>query len=339
MKVTIKDVAKLASVSSATVSKVLNNKPVKKKTEQRVREVIKKLDYQPNLLAKSFAHRISYHIGVTVSTGALTPVDQFFLIFLQGIMEVATAHSYSVSVVPALGSEREEAKLIKDMFRKTMLDGYILTNPYYSPQTFLEFLKLDLPLVVTGRVPEAIPISTVDANSGEGIYLAASHLIALGHRSIVFLSGPKQYFVCQDRLNGYLAALRDHQIRSDPSLIKEADFTFEGGYQAAKEALAALQFTAICACNDAMAIGALKALQEGGIKVPGQVSVAGYDDLPLSAMVQPALTTVKSPIYQLGKEAARMLFANLADRRQIEKLVLPVELVERDSSGAVKVDF
>ena len=213
MRVTIKDVAKLASVSPATVSKVLNNKPVKQETGQRVKEVIKKLDYHPNLLAKSFARKISYHIGVTVSTGALTPVDQFFLIFLQGVMEVATANTYSVSIVPALGSEQEEENLIKEMFRKNMIDGYILTNPYYSPRTFLEFLKLDIPLVVTGRVQESIPISTVDANSAEGIYLATSHLIELGHERILFLSGPKQYFVCEDRLNGYLSALRARKIK------------------------------------------------------------------------------------------------------------------------------
>ncbi len=335
MRVTIKDVAKLASVSPATVSKVLNNKPVKQETGQRVKEVIKKLDYHPNLLAKSFARKISYHIGVTVSTGALTPVDQFFLIFLQGVMEVATANTYSVSIVPALGSEQEEENLIKEMFRKNMIDGYILTNPYYSPRTFLEFLKLDIPLVVTGRVQESIPISTVDANSAEGIYLATSHLIELGHERILFLSGPKQYFVCEDRLNGYLSALRARKIKPDGKLIIEDDFTFEGGYRAARRAIDDLDFTAICAYNDAMAIGALKALQEKGIKVPRQVSLVGYDDLPIGTMLQPMLTTVHSPIYQLGKEAAKMLFANLKDRDNIDDLILPVKLIVRESCGAV----
>ncbi len=303
---------------------------MKLETEQRVKEVIEKFDYQPNLLAKSFARKTSYHIGVTVPAGPLTPVEQFFLIFLQGVMEVATANAYSVSVIPALGSAQEE-KLLKDMFLRNMIDGYILTNPHYSPRTFLEFLKLDLPLVVTGRVQDSIPISTVDANGSEGIYLTTSHLIELGHERILFLNGAKQYFMCEDRLNGYLAAFRDHRIEPDGSLIREAEFTFEGGYKAAAEAIDALQFTAICAGNDAMATGALKALQEKGLKVPRQISLAGYDDLPLSTMLKPTLTTVQAPIYQLGREAAKMLFAVLKDRSHIGKLVLPVKLVVRES--------
>ena len=144
----------------------------------------------------------------------------------------------------------------------------------------MEILKHKIPTVVIGRIPQNLPIATVDTDNVEGIYLAVKHLLDLGHRKIAYLSAPLHFIASQDRYAGYQKALAERGILIDPNLVLEAEANFEGGYQGMLQFLdKKLEATALCAFNDAMAIGAIKALQENNIKIPEEIAVIGHDDL------------------------------------------------------------
>lgn len=332
MKPTIRDVASLAGVSPATVSRVLNNKPVKSQTKERIEQAIKKLDYYPNVLAQNFVHNISYHIGVTMTEReGLTAVDQFNSVLLQGILGIAKSKNYSVTLIPLSGID-DKGNLLVDMFRKNAIDGAIILDPGDNLNLFFEILKHSIPAVVIGRIPNNLPIPTVDTDNVEGIYLVAKHLINLGHKKIAYFSGPLNYIASQDRYAGYQKALAESGIAFDPNLVIESESNFEGGYRGLLEFLNKnLEATAICAFNDAMAIGAIKALQDNKISVPDEIAVVGHDDLPVGAMIHPALTTIHSPIEQMGEEATKMLFKKIEEPGEPERKILSVNLKVRQS--------
>ena len=337
MKSTIRDVASLARVSPATVSRVLNNKPVREQNKKRIESAIQKLDYYPNVLAQNFVSNISYHIGVTMTERkGLTAVDQFNPVLLQGILEIAKNKNYSVTLIP-FSDVVDKSNLLVDMFRRNAIDGAIVLDPGDNPNLFLEILKYKIPAVVIGRIPNDLPISTVDTDNVEGIYLSVKHLLGLGHKRIAYLSAPLNYIASQDRYAGYQKALTESGIALEPKLVLEAEASFEGGYQGMLQFLAAgFEATAVSAYNDAMAIGAIKALQDNKIKLPEQVAVIGHDDLPTSAMIYPALSTIHSPIEEMGSEAAKLLFRNIENPMAAERKIMPVKLKIRQSCGFVK---
>ena len=337
MKSTIRDVASLARVSPATVSRVLNNKPVREQTRKKIESAIQKLDYYPNVLAQNFVSNISYHIGVTMTERkGLTAVDQFNPVLLQGILEIAKNKNYSVTLIP-FSDVVDKSNLLVDMFRRNAIDGAIVLDPGDNPNLFLEILKYKIPAVVIGRIPNDLPISTVDTDNVEGTYLAVKHLLGLGHKRIAYLSAPLQYMASQDRYTGYQKALAESRIGLESKLVLEAESNFEGGYQGMLQFLAGgFEATAICAFNDAMAIGAIKALQDNKIKIPEQIAVIGHDDLPTSAMIHPALSTMHSPIEEMGAEAAKLLFRNIENPMAAERKIMPVKLKIRQSCGFAK---
>ncbi len=334
MKSTIRDVASLAKVSPATVSRVLNNKPVREQTKKKIESAIQKLDYYPNMLAQNFVSNISYHIGVTMTERkGLTAVDQFNPVLLQGILEVAKNKNYSVTLIPTCEAA-EHNNLLVDLFRRNAIDGAIILDPSDNTSLFFEILKYKIPAVVIGRIPTNLPISTVDTDNVEGIYLAVKHLLRLGHKKIAYLSAPLNYIASQDRYAGYQKALAECGIGINPKLILEKEASFEGGYQGMLQFLAGdFEATAVSAYNDAMAIGAIKALQDNKIKIPEQVAVIGHDDLPTSAMIYPALSTIHSPIEEMGTEAANLLFREMENLAAAERKIMPVKLKLRQSCG------
>lgn len=338
MKATIRDVANLAGVSPATVSRVLNNRPVKEETRKKIEAAIEKLDYYPNVLAQNFVSNISYHIGVTITEReGLTAVDQFNPVLLQGILKIAKNENYSITLIPFSGRSDDKNNLLVDMYRRNAIDGAIVLDPGENQSLFLEILKHKIPTVVIGRIPQNLPIATVDTDNVEGIYLAVKHLLDLGHRKIAYLSAPLHFIASQDRYAGYQKALAERGILIDPNLVLEAEANFEGGYQGMLQFLdKKLEATALCAFNDAMAIGAIKALQENNIKIPEEIAVIGHDDLPASAMIYPALSTVHSPIEDMGAEAAKLLFRKIKEKTGAERKIMPVELKIRQSCGYSK---
>lgn len=329
MKATILDVAKLAGVSPATVSRMINGKAVRKQTKERIEKAIDVLDYYPNVIARSFVQKTSYHLGVSVTSTSFTSIDQFYLIFLQGVINIAQEKGYSVTIVPSWDRVDE----LVEMFRKNLFDGIIMTNPVEDLGLYLKLLKYKIPIAVTGKVPDGLKIPTVDADSIEGAYLAANHLLTHGHKRIAYVNGPLNYFVCRDRLAGYKGALKKADVPYDPNLLVESEFTYEGGYKAVSELLERkVDFTGICAFNDAMACGIIKALKERGYSIPGDIAVVGFDNLPVGTLIEPKLTTVHSSITELGEEATKVLFNSLETPND-EKKVIPVELVVRESCG------
>jgi DNA-binding LacI/PurR family transcriptional regulator len=333
MKATIKDVASLAKVSIATVSRVLNNQDnVSLETKRKVQLAMHKLDYQPNVLAQRFVRNISHLIAVVIDERGMTAMDQFILVLLQGVFKVTKPRGYDVILIPGTDLDVNYKSLVA-MFNQNMYDGVILTSPTKNQLPYLNLLQAKVPVVVSGRVPEGIPISTIDNDNVKATYVATKYLLELGHRRIAYIGGPSYYWVGEERLNGYKKAISEAGLTISPELVVEDSFDFAGGYRSLQQLLACgADFTAICVYNDPMAIGTIKGLKDRGYKVPGDVSVIGCDNLPIGMMVEPALSTIQSNISQVGEITAKLLFEALeGGESEVTHNLLPLELVKRES--------
>ena len=325
---TISDVAKLANVSTATVSRVLSHSGnVKKETAERVLEAIQKLNYQPNLLARQLRKMESKTILVVVPDISNT----FFSKVLRGIEQVAIEHDYEVILGDTGNSlEREEGYL--DILRKKKADGMILLTARLERRLLEEFAG-EFPVVLACEYLEGSKIPTVSIDNISGARKATEYLIRLGHRRIAFISGPLNVILSRDRLKGFHQALEQHEIPLESCFVQEGDFSFESGYHMMMKFLALEQPpTAVFAANDEMAIGAIKAIKSQGLHVPNDISVIGFDDLKFASIYEPALTTISQPMYEIGKKAMELLI-EIINKKSLEKnqYILEDRLVIRDT--------
>ncbi|RKX77895.1 MAG: LacI family transcriptional regulator [Spirochaetes bacterium] len=301
---TIQDVARLAGVSIATVSRVINNSPhkVNRETRGRVLKVIQDLGYRPNALAKSLLNKKTMTIGVIIPDIS----NPYYAEILRGIQDVAEEHGYAVTIQ---NTDRNQERIIKQIYllREKLADGIIFSGGIihgFGPLSALREMREKV--VVIGRHEVDFPAVRVD-NIG-GATQAIQHLIDLGHRKIGFIGGSAMSTTVMDRLTGYRNALAQNGYRPDEELIKEANFTPESGYTVAKAMLSqSNRPTAVFAANDQMAFGVIKAAREIGLHVPDELAVVGFDDIPLSYYFEPPITTVKIPRYELGVAAMQML--------------------------------
>jgi LacI family transcriptional regulator len=310
----IYEVARVAGVSVATVSRVLNGKgPVRAATRQRVLAAVEQLDYVPHSAARSLSTRR------TMSLGVLLPDmhGEFFSELVRGIDLAARAAGYHVLVSGSHSDPADTAALLQTLHGR--VDGLILMTPAIGADWLRTALPRRLPVVLLNPSRElqangdaASPARHDSLRIGNrlGARLAMDHLLALGHRHIAFLAGPAGNTDAVERLRGYREALADAGVAPEPELELEGDFSEASGLQAG-HAFAALvpRPTAVFAANDAMAIGCLAALRERGLQVPGAVSLVGFDDIPISRYVMPPLTSVHVPIAELGTRAIERLLA------------------------------
>ena len=322
--VTIKDVAAKAGVSVATISRVLNGKgPVRPATGRRVLATAKALHYVPHAAARSLSTRTTHTIGLLLPDLH----GEFFSEVIRGIDGAARRRGYHL-LVSGFHSERAEMTAMLEAVRGRV-DGLIVMAP-------------DRDALMTADEVAAIPV--VRLNSGQGYATSinidnfggavamVNHLASRGHHRIAFIRGPEHNADAAERLRGYRAAMR--RLHTEP-MEYAGDFTEEGGYSAAREIVRHKPLpNAIFAANDSMAIGALRALREASVRVPEEVALAGFDDIPIARYVTPALTTVNVEIAELGRRAFEMLLdeivANSSHQRR-EKF--PTRLVVRESCG------
>lgn len=324
-KLTIRDIARLAGVSTATVSRVLNSKPdVDPDTRQRVMRIVDEHRYVPSFTASSLAG------GRSRLLGALTPSLTWPLMppIMQGIAEVIEQTDYEL-VLYSVSHRTDRSALIDRIIEARLIDGLIAVYPdgiaraeQPSPaedgsradrtaSTHLgELYQKGFPIVILDD--QSLPGQTpwVGPDNRIGAYEAVRHLVRLGHHRIAHIQGPAQYQCSHDRLLGYRQALAEAGIAFDPALVVEGDFTVPGGYAVASELLARTaqdRPTALFAANDQMAYGALSAAREQGLRTPEDLAVIGFDDTALSAHIRPALTTVRQPFDEMGKRAAELL--------------------------------
>lgn len=330
--VTIKDIAALAGVSKTTVSKVLNNKDEKisNATRQKVLDIVKQKNYIPNKMAQSLVTKETKTIGVIIPDIR----NPFFTDIVRGIEDKAFKEGYNIILCNTDESSKKELKAINTLIEK-MVDGIIFA-PYSKGELNLnDYDLLTKPIVLVDKklnIKNLKGIVTLD--NKEGTYLATNHLVGNNHKKILYLSGPLKNKISKDRLKGYKKALKKADIKYDESLVLKGEYSLEWGYEIIKK-LKYINFTAICAGNDLIAIGAIKALKERNIRVPKDVSVVGFDDIETSSIINPQLTTIKQNSYSMGYESANILIKNLEKKsfNNIEKITFKPELIIRDSTA------
>jgi DNA-binding LacI/PurR family transcriptional regulator len=331
---TLEQVARLANVSRATVSRVVNgDRRVGEPARTAVEAAVKELGYSPNRAARSLVTRRSDSVAVVIPepTGQLFG-DPFFPRLLRGISDsLAEAELQLVLLMPqGAADERRVARYLA----AGHTDGVLLVSLHGADPLPADLRRLGIPVVVGGR-PLAPGITYVDVDNRGGAVAATRHLIGLGRAAVATIAGPLDMAPGADRLAGYRDALADAGATADERLIEVADFSLDGGREAMERLLArAPDLDAVFVASDLMALGALGALRRAGHSVPGDVAVVGFDDSPLAASAVPPLSSVRQPIEAMGRDMTRLLLR--AVRREDDpprRVILDTSLVIRESSA------
>ena len=332
----IKAVARLAGVSVATVSRVLNDSgPVKDETRRRILEVVESLGYVPHGAARSLT------TNQTDTLGVLLPdiYGEFFSELIRGIDSAARRQGYHV-LVSGSHEDREEVRAVLRALRGRV-DGLVLMTPSADMLEALRAVPRDsLPTVLLNCPPGVLPFDSINLDNHGGAVAMVRHLAALGHRRIAFLQGPPDNHDARERLRGYRDAVVELGLETDRKLEIRGDFSEEAGCRAGERLLELdPRPEAVFAANDAMAIGCLHALRQAGVEVPEEIAVAGFDDIPIARFMSPPLTSVGVPIAALGALALERLLEAVRQRgiggaSLPHHEELPPTLVVRGSCGA-----
>jgi len=328
--VTIKDVARAANVSVATVSRVLNGSgPVSDETRRLINEVAGRMRYVPHSGARSLI------TSKTETLGVLLPdlYGEFFSEVIRGMDDTAQKNGFHLLISRAYADRHGIETAIRAM--RGRVDGVVVMSPDLDAESLLN-LPSTIPVVLLCSVPRGNDIDSLTIQNCRGAKDMVSHLISLGHKRIAIIQGSPRNYDAAERLRGYRMALREAGITPDSSLEHEGNFTEAAGYAAALRLLALKDRpTAIFAANDSMAIGALSALRESGMAIPEEMAVAGFDDIPLARYMDPPLSSVHVPICELGARAVELLLHGITHKndhaRRRERIA--TELVIRRSTA------
>ncbi|GGE19677.1 catabolite control protein A [Marinithermofilum abyssi] len=334
MSVTIRDVAKRAGVSIATVSRVLNqSKPVSESLRKKIMKAVEETGYRPNAVARSLIHKRTGLVGVIIPE----IYNPYFSGLVQGIESIAQQSGYSVMLAVSGKSVEQELEMLQ-IFQTRQMEGVILASSRWSREHRRWFTQAPMPCVIIGRPAGSLSsVCTAIIDNRKAAYEAVRYLIQLGHRRIGMIRGPKWDRASgEERYAGYRDALREADIppRRQWVAVRE-EFQVIDGYQGMKQIAAAKEKpTAVfCAC-DRIAVGAMQYLEEQGVSVPGDLSIVGFDDEELARIVTPSLTTVRHQPFEMGVQAATMLTEQMLNQQKMGKeAVLPHQLVVRNSTA------
>jgi len=333
---TIREVAATAGVSYQTVSRVINaDGYVAETTRARVLDAISRLKFVPNGIARSLSSRRSHTLGVVSNDIS----DHSFAELAAGAEQEARRHGFYLII----GSVEDESPNDEEAYLRLMqqrrIDGLIVARPRLRPASrrMLAAIADSIPIVAIASRLEALRLHSVDIDNRGGGRIAAAHLVERGHRAIATITGPLDWPSAQARLDGAREALRDAGVGPELEVATSGDWGVEGGRAAMAKLLASRRtFTAVFAQSDLLALGAIAELQARGLSVPSDVSVVGYDDIPVARYMSPALTTVRQPMPEVGAMAVRLLVEELsppshAGRARRRHHLVDVSLVVRDS--------
>jgi len=328
---TINDIAKRVGLSKASVSRALNGKQdVDPETRKRVLKVAAQVGYVPSASARAL------RIGRSNCLGLLVPTLTWpwILEVLRGVAEEIERSGYSLILYTTSGGEDSEREFMSQVVPAGAVDGLALVIPLGMLEYIERLAKGGLPIVVVddrGHYPDLPTVATTNIEGGRS---ATRHLIDQGRRRIAMLNGPHDFGCNRDRLEGYKSALQKAGLQFDPQLVVDSDFKESGGASAMTTLLAAdPKLDGVFVANDVMAFGAMRALRKAGRRVPDDVAVVGFDDIPASAMTHPPLSTVRQPLYEMGRTAASMVMAAVRGEPITKRIELPTSLVVRESSG------
>jgi LacI family transcriptional regulator len=329
---TIKDVAIRAEVSVATVSAVLNaNKYVSPLLAQRVRESITALGYERNSLAQGLKTQTSHTIGLIISD----ITNPFFTSIVRGVEDVANAQNFSL-ILGNTDENHEKEMSYLNLLENKRADGLIIALTKGNHDYLRTWPRQHLPLVSIDRTLFEAGIDAVLVDNVAGARQAVEHLIGLHHRRIGIVTGIPGITTTEERLRGYKQALAAHTIPFDPILVAEANSRIDGGEQATLHILSqAARPTALFVMNGLMVIGALQAINKLGLRCPQDIALVGFDNLEWAPVVYPRLTTVSQPTYEIGQQAAQLLFERMKNRQGAPREIrLAPTLIIRESCGA-----
>lgn len=332
-QVTMKEIAKKLGVSVSTISRALQDSPeLHPETKRKIVEMAKEMNYQPNLLAQSL------RISRTKTLGVIVPeiISHFFGSCVSGIQDTANSRGYNVMICQSNESIEQEKANIKSLV-SSQVDGLLIslsreTNHY---EHLYELYDREIPFVLFDRVNEDIPVSKITFNDAGGAYQVTHHLLDTGCRRIMYVSGPEDLYISKKRKEGYLRALAEFGLGEEADLIKITDLTHGGNVKAAQE-IAAMnpRPEAVFCMIDPVAVDVLTVWKSMGIKIPGDISLAGFTNNPTSAVVEPPLTTVSQPGYEMGKLSVSHLLDQLDGVASDDpiSIVLETTLVPRKST-------
>ncbi len=328
---TIRDVAERAGVSPITVSRVINDSGyVSDETRREVEAAIEELNYVPNILARSLRSKRTHTLALVI-TDVTNP---FWTTIARGVEDKAVENGFSVILCNTDEDPEKEQSYLEVLLQKRV-DGVIIAPVTSHGANLHSLSRLGVPYVVIDRRVEGMDTDLVTGDSVGGAYELTKHLIELGHRRIGIIAGPEQVSTADDRLAGYLKALEEFDIPVDEALIKRGQFNQEAGYELTKKLLELEERpTALFAGNNFIAIGALTALWELEVRVPDEMALVTFDEIPHLSAVYPFLTVAAQPAYDMGNIATELLLERLDGRREENReVVLPTRLILRQSSG------
>lgn len=313
------DVARAAGVSKSTVSRALaGDRRVSHGTRLRVEAVARQLGYAPHRVASALARGRTWMVAVAAPSPPRSFSDPFFLEFVGAVGDRLSREGFSLVLTVPEGVPVPASARLGDLVAGRMVDGVVLTENRVDDPRIALLRAQRVPFVVLGRVEEG-DVYSVDGDNSGGAAMAVRHLLELGHRHVACLAGPQELVAARQRLRGFARAMEAAGIAVPPHRVAEADFTRAGGQEAARRLIEAeraafggVRLTAIFACNDLMAMGAVAALREAGLRVPDDVSVMGFDGIALDQLVDPPLATVAQPIRALGETAVELLMEQMA---------------------------
>lgn len=331
-RVTIKEVALAAGVSTTTVSHVINNtRFVDSVTRERVLQAMDELGYHPNYFARSLRSGVSKTIGLIVPDAA----NLFFAEVARKIEDYGYQQGYSVILGNSDNDPQKQANYINILLAK-QVDGVIFISTGGNADDLLRFSENRVPVVVADR---DVPLELADVvmlDNEQAGYEATRFLIELGHRRIACITGPQNLSPSMQRVEGYYRAMRESSLPIYPEYIVPGDFRFQGGQEAMSGLLACTPPpSAVFVFNDMMAIGAMTAIRKAGLSIPGELSIVGFDDIELASAITPSLTTVAQPINEIARTATDLLIQRLKGKRAEanQRITLKAKLVQRESTA------
>lgn len=327
---TIKKIAQLANVSTATVSKVINGKDkyISEATKLKILKIVEQEGYVPNGIAKSLKIKKTKTIGIIIPD----VMNLFFSELARGVEDAAEKRGYTVILCNSDNKESKEEKYIQ-MLQEKKVDGIIITAP--ENRTHQSIKIQDIPLVLVDRdigTQTDQKIGRITVDNRDGAYKATKYLIENGCREIGMISSNYKNKPSADRIKGYEKALDESKINIEQNKIFLENYTIESGYNGAKKILKETEVDGIFCGNDLIAIGAIKALREKDIRIPEQVKIIGFDDIQISQYMDPPLTTIRQPIYQMGEESVKMLISLIKNKGKNLEKVLQTKLIQRGSA-------
>ena len=329
----MREVAEEAGVSVTTVSHVINNsRPVNPETRTRVERAMKVLGYQPNVLARSLRRGKTHTIGVILPDNA----NPYFAEVVRGIEDTSFSLGYSVMLCNS-DNDLDKERLYTNVLIEKQVAGIIFVAAGLSEENIHNLQRRGVPSVLVDRQVSGVEIDSVFADNQSGGFLAANHLLSMGHTSIACISGPRGVRSSSERIAGFRQALEAAGIEPNPMGVIVGDFQYQSGYAAAKKLLhAADRPSAIFACNDLMAIGAYRCAHENQLRIPQDLSIIGFDDIPLSEFTNPQLTTIHQSKVKMGAQAAELLLGRITNGSlSTRQVIVPVRLVVRASTARI----